>query len=568
MDFVRTPTRLTAVAKGVVLALLAGAVPALAGDPTDAMAFVRIVGDLHTEFTDVWRNPVDEKNVEFATGSGFVIAPSGLVLTNQHVVDEAPIEGKIGGQDVEVTLENRRIEVALGPQGSLGTYEASVVASDPELDLAVLQVTASDLPYLPFGDSDAEEAGRAVRVLGFPFGRQVEVGKRREGRTGVPSPTVTMGSLSATRADDAGATRFLQTDASVNPGSSGGPMVDIDGYAVGVVRMKLARGATGSGPGFGVPINLVKDFLDAHGLLGLLPAERLYPGTLHTFDWKKLRIELPDGFEDTSPARLFVDTGAGAGGVSVQVARLATPWDLDVLDQALLQGQVWRGFAPGPVTGPRRVDRRSGRLLDSIRGEKKDGTPFRVDYTLLDLGAEKVVGRVVGPPDELAFNLSLVRRALETLDATPLLIDEVDAPLKAAFEPAPYPGAAAGRILLPSGWSREPASYATCPEVPRTDAGVAASPAGDFTVALRALRWRSGSFAPEDLARACGQPAETGGATYGRRFDRLGVVMGAWGTFVTRGDEVLLLEAEAPETKLPFVRDLYVEWTREVAEAQ
>jgi S1-C subfamily serine protease len=567
MGFVRIPMRLGTVADTVALALLVGAVSARAGEPTVAMAFVRIVGDLHTEFADVWRNPIDEKNAEFATGSGFVIAPSGLVLTNQHVVEEAPIQGRIGGQDVEITLENRRIEVALGPQGSLGVYEASVVASDPELDLAVLQVMASGLPYLPFGDSDAEEPGRTVRVLGFPFGREVEVGKRRE-RTGVPSPTVTVGSLSATRADDAGATRYLQTDAAVHPGSSGGPMVDEDGYAVGVVRMKLALNSTSQGPGFGVPINLVKDFLDAHGLLSQLPAERLYPGVVHALDWRKLRIELPDGFADTSPARLFVDTGVGSGGVSVEVARVATPWDLDTLERALLGGQAWRGFAPGSVTGPRRSERRSGRLLGSVRGERKDGTPFRVDYALLGLGAEKVVARVLGPPDELAFNLSLVRRVLETLAASPLLTDEVGAPLKTRFEPAPYPGAAEGSVFLPSGWSREPASYATCPVIPATDAGVATSPAGDFTVILRVLRWRSGAFSPEELARACGPSAETGGATYARRFDRLGVVIGAWGTFGTRGDEVLLLEAEAPEAKLPFVRDLYLEWTRQVAEAR
>jgi V8-like Glu-specific endopeptidase len=535
--------------------------------PAEAMAFVRIVGDLHAEFTSIWRNPIDEKDVEFATGSGFVVAPSGLVLTNQHVVDDAPIEGKIAGQDVKITLENRRIEVALGLRGSLGVYEASVVAADPELDLAILQVTASDLPYLPFGDSDAEEPGRAVRVLGFPFGREVEVGKQRE-PSGVPSPTVTMGSLSATRADDAGGTRYLQTDAAVNPGSSGGPMLDDDGYAVAVVKMKLAHDSASPGAGFAVPINLVKDFLDAHGLLGQLPVERLYPGTLHGLDWKGLRIELPDGFSDTSPTRLFVDTGVAGGGVSIQVARVATPWSLDLLEQALLQGQAWRGFAPGPVTGPRRSERRSGRLLGSIRGEKKDGTPFRVDYAVMELGTEKIVARVLGPPDELAFNLSLVRRSLETLDATPLLTDEVHAPLKAAFEAAPYPGAAAGSVLLPSGWSREPTSSSSCPEIPPTDAGVATSPPGDFTVVFRVLRWRRGALVPEERARVCGQDAGAGDATYARRLERLGVVTGTWGTFVTEGGDVLLLEAEAPEARLPFVRDLYMEWTRRAAAAR
>ena len=230
--------------------LAAGGLPgnAEAGDPSDGMAFIRVVGDLRAEFIGIWRQPIERENVEVATGSGFVIAPSGLILTNHHVVDDAPYVATFAGKEAEVTIENRRIEVFLGG-GGLGVLEGYVVASDPELDLAVLQVTAADLAYLPFGDSDALEAGSRVRVLGFPFGRQVEVGRRTS--PGVaPGVTVTSGSLSAARADDAGGTRYLQTDASVNPGSSGGPMIDEDGYAVAVIRMKRARDATSHGAGF------------------------------------------------------------------------------------------------------------------------------------------------------------------------------------------------------------------------------------------------------------------------------------------------------------------------------
>ena len=98
------------------------------------------------------------------------------------------------------------------------------------------------------------------------------------------------------------------------------------------------------------------------------------------------------------------------------------------------------------------------------------------------------------------------------------------------------------------------------------ETGVAASPAGDFTVVFRALRWRGSSLALEEVARACGAEAGTGGPAYAGRFERLGVAIGVWGAFQKRDGEVLLLEAEAPEAKLPFVRDLYVEWLRRVAE--
>ncbi len=290
------------------------------------MAFVRVAGDLNVRFTKVYKQPYVERDVEVATGSGFVIAPSGLVLTNLHVVSDEPFTRVIDGYEAEITLESRRIEVAIGPGGSVAVLDGAVVASDAELDLAVLQVTAADLPYLPFGDSDAVEPGRPVQVLGFPFGRKVEVGKQADAGV-VPRVSVTAGSLSAAREDDEGGRRYLQTDASVQPGNSGGPMLDDEGYAVGVVRMKLAREATARGAGFGIPINLVKDFLDAHGLLALLPVSRLRPGVVHSFDWKGLRVEMPDGFQDGSPSRLRVATGEAGDGISFRVDRVATPWD-------------------------------------------------------------------------------------------------------------------------------------------------------------------------------------------------------------------------------------------------
>lgn len=548
-----------------VLGLLGGVVRAGAQEPAEGMVFVRTVGDLRVEFVGVWRQPVVREGVELATGSGFVIAPSGLILTNHHVVADDPVSETVGGREAELSVENRRIEVAVGPGGSGGVFEAFVIASDPELDLAVLQVTAADLPHLPLGDSDALEAARPVRVFGFPFGGQVEVGKQT-GMGVVPGVTVTGGSLSAARSDDEGATRYLQTDAAVNPGSSGGPMMDEDGYVVAVVGMKLARDATSHGAGFGVPVNLVKDFLDDHGLLGQLPVERLWPGVVHSLDWKGVRVELPDGFADTSPARLLVDSGESGTALSVTVGRMATPWDLGTLEAGLLSGRVWPGFAPGPADVRRRSPRGADAVLGWALGARSDGTAFRVEYGLLDLGAEKVVARYVGPPDEVAFNLSLVRRSLATLEAAPLLTDEVAGPVGVGLEAVPYPGGTTGSVLLPVGWSREPAAYASCGRVPVGETGWAASPMGDFTVVFRALRWTSAEVSPEEVVRACGAAGRGAGVpSYAGRFDRLGVTTGAWGTFVRRGDEVLLLEAEGPESKLPFVRVLYLEWVKRVA---
>jgi S1-C subfamily serine protease len=558
------------------LLCVAPSAPSQAVGPSggDAMAFLRVVGDVTVRFTGVYKPPYVQRNVEVATGSGFVIAPSGLVLTNLHVVSDEPATQFVDGQEAQLSLESRRIEVAIGPGGSVAVLDGAVVAKDADLDLAVLQVTAAELPFLPFGDSDAVEPGRAVQVLGFPFGRKVEVG--REAESGViPQVSVTAGSLSAAREDDAGGRRYLQTDASVQPGNSGGPMLDEDGYAVGVVRMKLAKDATAQGAGFGIPINLVKDFLDAHGLLALMPVARLRPGVVHSLDWKGLRAEMPDGFQDGSSSRTRAATGETGDGISFRIDRVATPWDREAVAQALLGGQALPGFVPAPVAPGRQFDRgRPPRRLGTATGTGPEGRPFRVEYAVVALRGEAVVARYLGPPDALAFNLGLLRRSLETLEAGRLLTAEVSRPLAPALAAAALPGVDGGRVPMPSGWSLEPAGFSACGGVPQAEAGLAASPQGDFTVVLRVLRWSSvKGTALTEAVRACGGPSggtatarETEApASYAGRLDRLGVPIEARGSLVQRPGESLLLELEVPAAKLAFAVELYDRWVREVA---
>jgi S1-C subfamily serine protease len=526
-----------------------------------AVVFIRAIGDARIDFTNPLMQPIGQQDVEIGTGTGFVIAASGLILTNHHVVSGETSMTWVAGEAARVTTTVKRLEAVVGTAESPETFTPVVAATDAQLDLAALQVTTADLPYLAFGDSDAVEPGRPVSVRGFPFGRRVEVGKQARPDV-VPEPTVTLGSLSAARQDDAGQVRYLQTDASMNPGSSGGPMVDEDGYVVGVVRMKLAPSRTEAGAGFGVPINLVKDFLDAHGLLSLLPSTRLRAGAVLASDWKGLHVELPDGFADASPARLRVDA-VNAAGISVRVDRVATPWPAAQLEEAALQGREIAGFVPTAAAPVRQLERgEPARRVGSARGTTRNGRPFRVEYAVLELKGEKVVARYLGPPDELAFNLGLVRRSLETLSAEPLLTSEVRGPIPATFETVSSPDARTGSVLLPVGWSREPARHTSCPQLPEADAGLAASPPGDFTVVFRSLRWTRPGTTPEAMARTCGGTTGTTGSSYARGLQRLGVPIGAWGVFTTEGEEVLGFEAEAPEAKLPFVRDVFAAWVR------
>ena len=458
-----------------------------------------------------------------------------------------------------------------------------MVASDAGNDLAALQVTAADLPYLPLGDSDAVEPGRPVEVLGFPFGRQVEVGKKADAGL-VPEVTVTAGSFSAARANEEGETRFLQTDARINPGNSGGPMLDEDGYVVGVVKMKLARDSASQGAGFSVPVNLAKDFLEANGLLELLPVARLRPGVRHTVDWKGIAIELPDGYSDQSPSRTLAD-GGEVGEIGFRAYRLATGWTIAALEEVILGGRAVPGFVPASAAGGRRqtpgrratVALASGSgpsVIASAGGTDASGRAFRAEYAIVDGGKEKVVARYLGPADAVAFNLGLIRRSLDSLEAARMLVDLPVRP-PAAGTPAlvvtDFPEGE-GQVLAPAGWSREREARSACGRLPPPDNGLASSPPQDYTLVLRALRWTRAGPELGQAVSACGQGgggraglSATGQPEYAERFERLGVPIEIRGVLVSRGPETLLLELEAPVAKLPIVEVLYERWIREIA---
>jgi serine protease Do len=160
-------------------------------------------------------------------GSGFMIGPDGYLVTNHHVVADAP-----------------RIEVRLA-DGRL--FRAQVVGRDARTDLALLKIQApGPLPTLPLGDSDRARVGEFVLALGNPFGLEQSVSfgivsRRGPGRAGDTAPGF----------------EFIQTDAAVNPGNSGGPLVNMAGQVIGVNSMASRGGSIG----FAIPSNLVKALL-------------------------------------------------------------------------------------------------------------------------------------------------------------------------------------------------------------------------------------------------------------------------------------------------------------------
>ena len=519
-----------------------------ARSPAAATVFIRVIGTIEVVVEGAFSETKETRDVELGTGSGFIFTPYGHVLTNHHVVQGRSYTKRVGAQDLTVELTVDRVEVVL----PTGAFDASIELVDPDIDLAVLSIVGGDLPYLAFGDSEATTAGEAVHVYGFPFGRRVEVGQTDVPDI-VPEVSVTRGSVSAARSDDAGNTAYLQTSATVNPGNSGGPMVDEDGYVLGVVRLKL-RDADGIG--FAIPINAVKDFLALSGYDQLLPVERLQLGGEQTLRDKGLSLRLPETLEDVSPMRLRAFSDPGQGAILWTSDRVVTPWDLGSLERALLSGGTFGTFrAEGK--------RDSASLTDgAVIGRARSGETQMV-YALFDRGAEKILLRYEGPAHTVAFNRSVLMQSLESVSAEPLLTSEVTRALPvdgARWESRLLPAPSAPAIITPARFSVEISAPFACQGLPPVESALAASPEGDFTVSLR-VGWWADLLDSSSAAAACSQQAGGfGDASYFYTFDWLAVRYVVEGVFIADTRGTLQLELVAPESKQLLARELALTW--------
>lgn len=168
------------------------------------------------------------QRIQQSLGSGVIVDPSGIIITNHHVIANS--------DEVRVALADRR------------EFDCEVVLSDQRTDLAVLRVKGADndLPFAEFSDSDQLEVGDLVLAIGDPFG----VGQ-----------TVTSGIVSALARTQVGVSDyqfFIQTDAAINPGNSGGPLVDMSGKIVGINTAIYSRTGDSNGIGFAIPSNMVR----------------------------------------------------------------------------------------------------------------------------------------------------------------------------------------------------------------------------------------------------------------------------------------------------------------------
>ena len=565
--------KIAVLAVAVAAALMPRAAAAQrARSPAEATVFIRLIGSVHAEFEDTGiKRIADLDRVEIATGSGFVISPYGYVLTNAHVVEKSePLKVTKGLQRATLTFKLSSINVCfakevLAASGmSAPCAEASIAATDPVLDLAVLFVGGSaSLPYIALGDSDVVAPGLAVDALGYPFGRDVEVGRVVTAPDLVPDVSTTPGSISAFRSNDAGERRYLQITNSVNPGNSGGPVLNRDGFAVGVVHSRLTKSAE---IGFAIPINEVKNLLDAHGLDHVMPTRRLRPGVFQALDTKGLGLRLPEGFSDRSPFMSHVETDPAGAEVALRIDRVVSPWTARRIEEALLSTRTFEPLAltsrPGPSAARPPVP---GLLLGGAAGTGAEpGREVRVDYAVVDLGAEKLVARYVGPAEPMAFNESVLRESLSSLQAQRFTPAELPAPEKLAWTTL-SDGNGRSVLPVPAGWVLEPGRPSPCRGLPEPRMVATAFPVHDATVVLRASVW-PGEAAPD--AQACAsRPGSLGAGSYSATVAWLGVSYVIEGVLMRVGPaQIAQLEVLATDQQSTFARALLAIWVKKATE--
>jgi serine peptidase DegS len=203
---------------------------------------------LNQLFGDYW--PSYRRRIERSLGSGVIVDAKGTIVTNQHVIAQA--------DSIRVQLADGRIA------------DAVIVGQDPDTDLAILRLEVGNLPVMPLGRSDTLRVGDIVLAIGNPYGL---------------SQTVTQGIVSATGRGQLGLAtfeNFIQTDAAINLGNSGGALIDAHGDLVGINTAVLNRNYGGpEGIGFAIPVNLVRGVMEqilaqghvVRGWLGFVPQD-------------------------------------------------------------------------------------------------------------------------------------------------------------------------------------------------------------------------------------------------------------------------------------------------------
>jgi Do/DeqQ family serine protease len=256
---------------------------------------------------------------EMASGSGVIISDDGYIVTNNHVVD--------GADEVTVSLSNKK------------SFKAKVIGTDPSSDLAVVKIDAKGLPFLLYANSDDVKIGQWVLAIGYPLTLET---------------TVTAGIVSAkgrsidinVRQSNNPIESFIQTDAAVNPGNSGGPLINTQGQLVGINSAIASPTGSYAGYSFTIPVNIVKKVVT--DLMKYGTPQRAYLGIEYAKDNLSEEVKKEQGINNEEGVFVMkVSTGGAAAQAGLQKGDLITKLNgVSVNSGAEMVGQI-ATYRPG-----------------------------------------------------------------------------------------------------------------------------------------------------------------------------------------------------------------------------
>ena len=355
----------------------------------DAVVYVRVVSTQTQQqapssifdFFFGYPGAAPQQRERVGSGSGVIIREDGYIVTNNHVIE--------GATKIEVTLNNNQ------------TYPATLVGTDPATDVALLKVEASGLPFIPFGDSDKLRLGEWVIAIGSPY----------DLRSTITAGIVSAKGRSMPSNGEFKIESFIQTDAAVNPGNSGGALVDKAGNLVGINTAIISQTGSYTGYSFAVPSNIVKKI--AYDLMDFGSVKRAVLGiSMQAIDDKiaeDLKLSSRDGvyISEVSKSGAADEAGIKAGDIllAIDSTKLTTP--------ASVQEAVSR-FSPGDKAVVTVIRDGKEKMFDV----KFKGTAQETG-TLADDGSVAFYGSSIKAADEKTLEQFGLKHGVQIVDLGP-----------------------------------------------------------------------------------------------------------------------------------------------------
>jgi serine protease Do len=299
---------------------------------------------------------------QMASGSGAIIGADGYIVTNNHVIE--------GADEIMVNLSDKR------------SFKAKLVGADPSSDLAVIKIDSKDLPFLLYGNSDEVKVGQWVLAVGYPLNLEATV---TAGIVSAKSRTLDINR----RQSKSPIESFIQTDAAVNPGNSGGPLINTAGQLIGINSAIASPTGSYAGYSFTIPVNVVKKIVA--DLMKFGTVQRAYLGINYAPDNLSEEVKKEQGIKDGDGVYVMDVTKDGAASASgIRKGDFITQINnIPVRSGAEMVGQI-ATYRPGDKV--KIHYRREGRdLLSEIVLRNSSGNTDVVKTSVVDkLGAELV----------------------------------------------------------------------------------------------------------------------------------------------------------------------------------